>query len=122
MIQARFFPKRDGSPDMMTESEFNQLADATLLAVEARVEEADSDLDFDMAAGILTLTAPDGSKIIINRQPATREIWVAARSGGYHCGRRDSVWFCRSTGETLADLLGRVVAEQGGGDIDFSGT
>lgn len=104
---------------MMTESEFDELAEATLTAIEAQVEDADSDLDFDMSAGILTLTAPNGTRIIINRQPATREIWVAAKSGGYHCGRREDVWFCNSTGETLQVLLSRVVAEQGGGDIHF---
>ncbi|MEL0027971.1 MAG: iron donor protein CyaY [Perlucidibaca sp.] len=83
------------------------------------MEDADGDLDFDMSAGILTLTAPNGSRIIINRQPATREIWVAAKSGGYHCGRKGDSWFCSSTGETLPALLSRVVAEQGGGEIRF---
>ena len=105
---------------MMTESEFDELAEATLESIEAQVEDADGDLDFDMSAGILTLTAPNGSRIIINRQPATREIWVAAKSGGYHCGRKGDNWFCGSTGETLPALLSRVVAEQGGGEISFA--
>lgn len=118
-MQARFFPKRGIASAMMTESEFDELAEATLEAIEAQVEDADGDLDFDMSAGILTLEAPNGSKIIINRQPATHEIWVAAKSGGYHCGRQGEVWFCRTTGETLQQLLSRVVAEQGGGEIGF---
>lgn len=104
---------------MMTESEFDDLAEATLASIEAQVEDADGDLDFDMSAGILTLIAPNGTRIIINRQPATREIWVAAKSGGYHCGRQGDAWFCNTTGETLQALLGRVIAEQGGGDITF---
>ncbi len=118
-MQARFFPKRGNVAAMMTESEFDVLAEATLESIEAQVEDADSDLDFDMSAGILTLEAPDGSKIIINRQLATREIWVAAKSGGYHCGRQGDVWFCNTTGETLQALLSRVIAEQGGGEIRF---
>lgn len=120
IMQARFFPKRGDVAAMMTESEFDVLADATLDAIEAQVEAADSDLDFDMSSGILTLEAPDGSRIIINRQLATREIWVAAKSGGYHCGRQGDVWFCRTTGETLQGLLSRVIAEQGGGEIRFN--
>ena len=104
---------------MMTASEFDDLAEDTLLAIEAQVEAADGDLDFEMAAGILTLTAPNGTRIIVNRQPATQEIWVAAKSGGYHCGRDGDVWRCRLTGETLQQLLTRVIAEQGGGDIAF---
>ena len=104
----------------MNESEFNALAEATLLSIEQQVEDADTELDFEMSSGILTLTAENGSKIIINRQMATLEIWVAARSGGYHLGRQDDVWFCQSTGETLQELLTRVVVEQGGEKISFT--
>ncbi|MBQ0714587.1 MAG: iron donor protein CyaY [Paraperlucidibaca sp.] len=104
----------------MNESEFNALAEATLLSIEQQVEDADTELDFEMSSGILTLTAENGSKIIINRQVATLEIWVAARSGGFHLGRQDNVWFCQSTGETLQELLTRVVVEQGGEKISFT--
>jgi len=104
----------------MNESEFNALAEATLLSIEQQVEDADTELDFEMSSGILTLTAENGSKIIINRQVATLEIWVAARSGGFHLGRQDDVWFCQSTGETLQELLARVVVEQGGEKISFT--
>lgn len=104
----------------MNESEFNALAEATLLSIEQQVEDADTELDFEMSSGILTLTAGNGSKIIINRQVATLEIWVAARSGGFHLGRQDDVWFCQSTGETLQELLTRVVVEQGGEKISFT--
>lgn len=103
----------------MNESEFNALAEATLLSIEQQVEDADTELDFEMSAGILTLTAENGSKIIINRQVATCEIWVAARSGGYHLGWQDEQWFCRTTGESLQALLERVVVEQGGERISF---
>lgn len=104
----------------MNESEFNALAEATLLSIEQQVEDADTELDFEMSSGILTLTAENGSKIIINRQVATLEIWVAARSGGFHLGWQDDVWFCQSTGETLQALLTRVVVEQGGEKISFT--
>jgi len=104
----------------MNESEFNALAEATLLSIEQQVEDADTELDFEMSSGILTLTAENGSKIIINRQVATLETWVAARSGGFHLGRQDDVWFCQSTGETLQELLTRVVVEQGGEKISFT--
>ncbi|MDI1301344.1 MAG: iron donor protein CyaY [bacterium] len=102
----------------MNESEFNQAADTTLLAIEEAVEAAmdtlDGDVDFETSAGILTLTFDNGSKVIINRQVATREIWVAARSGGFHCGRKNDGWFCNTTGETLSALVSRVCSEQSG--------
>lgn len=99
----------------MTESEFNEIVDATLLAIEDAIDALDADIDLENTSGILTLTCPNDSKIIINRQTPNREIWVAARSGGYHCGRDGEGWTCHTTGETLDVLLTRVVNEQTGG-------
>lgn len=98
----------------MNDTEFNTLVDATLLAVEDAVEALDLDIDLETAGGILTLTFANGSKVIVNRQGATREVWVAARSGGFHCGRQGDAWVCNTTGETLPALLSRVCAEQAG--------
>lgn len=98
----------------MNESEFNRAVDATLLAIEDALDAQDADIDVETSAGILTLTFANGSKVIVNRQAATGEIWVAARSGGFHCHRDGSSWRCRSTGETLQDLLARVCSEQAG--------
>lgn len=98
----------------MNDTEFNSLADATLIAIEDAVEALDLDIDLETSGGILTLTFPNGSKVIINRQGATREIWVAARSGGFHCGRDGDGWRCNTTGEDLPTLLSRVCSEQSG--------
>lgn len=98
----------------MNDTEFNTAADATLLAIEDALEALDLDLDMETAGGILTLTFANGSKVIVNRQVATREIWVAARSGGFHCGRQGNGWVCNTTGEDLATLLSRVCTEQAG--------
>ena len=62
----------------------------------------------------LHVTFGNGSKVIVNRQAATGEIWVAARSGGFHCAHRDGSWVCNTTGETLPALLSRVCSEQEG--------
>ena len=98
----------------MNESEFNARADATLAAIENAVEGLDTDIDFETSGGILTLTFDNGSKVIINRQIATREIWVAAKSGGFHCRAEGEGWFCNTTRETLEALLSRVCSEQAG--------
>ena len=98
----------------MNDTEFNALADATLIAVEDAVEALDLDIDLETSGGILTLTFPNDSKVIINRQGATREIWVTARSGGSHCGRNGDGWHCNTTGEDLPTLLSRVCSEQSG--------
>jgi CyaY protein len=106
----------------MNESAFNQLADATLQAIEEAVEalQDEHDIDFETSGGILTLTFENGSKVIINRQVATHEIWVAARSGGFHLGRQADHWFCNTTRETLTQLLSRVCSEQTGVRIQIT--
>src|SRR6476619_2216754 len=72
----------------MDESAFIAAADATLdkigLALDAALETSDSDLDWSLNDGVLTIECDDGSRIIVNRHVPNRELWVAARSGGLH--------------------------------------
>ena len=104
----------------LTDQTFHALADALLARLEAAVEAADTELDFDLIADILTLTAPDGSKIIINRQTPNREIWVAAKSGGFHFRFASVGWVDTRSGETLCSLLSKLVSQQAGGQILIS--
>ena len=73
---------------MITESEFIAAADRTLAAIgealDAALAGADVDLDWSLNDGILEIECDDGSKLIVNRHVPNREIWVAARSGGFH--------------------------------------
>lgn len=101
----------------MNDTDFNTAVDATLLAIEDAIEDLDIDIDLESAGGILTLTFENGSKVIINRQGPTKEIWVAARSGGFHCAYRDNEWVCNTTQETLPALLSRVCTEQAGAAV-----
>lgn len=104
----------------MNDTEFNTTVDAILMAIEDTVEDLDLDIDLENSGGILTLTFANGSKVIINRQGPTKEIWVAARSGGFHCGYRDDEWICNTTQENLPDLLSRVCSEQAGTMVRIS--
>lgn len=105
----------------MNETEFNLQADKLMLAIEDAIDESGADIDCESSAGVLTLTCEnDGSKIIISRQPALQEIWVAARSGGYHCGRDGDLWRCNVTGEDLQALLERMCAEQTGETVSLA--
>jgi CyaY protein len=102
----------------MNESDFHRAVDAVLARIERAVE-ASGSLDVDLEAGILTITCPDASRIIVNRQTPNREIWVAARSGGFHFAARESQWRDTRSGEELFASLSRIVAAQGGEAIDF---
>lgn len=99
----------------MTESEYTRLADETLARIEQSLEAADEDLDFELApGGILEVEFENGSKIIINKQSATQEIWVAAKSGGYHYRWDGSVWRDTRSGEDLFAALAGFASAQAG--------
>lgn len=100
---------------MMNESQFHARVDTILQAIESAMDETD-DVDTELASGILTLTFADESKVIVNRQTPNREIWVAAKSGGFHfkLDTTDETWRDTRTGETLVALLSRVVTLQRG--------
>jgi CyaY protein len=102
----------------MTESEFHRAVDAVLARVESAVEASET-LDVDLESGILTVTCRDGSRIIVNRQTPNREIWVAARSGGFHFALREGEWRDTRSGEELFASLARVIEKQAGLRIAF---
>ncbi|MFT4615233.1 MAG: CyaY protein [Bacteroidia bacterium] len=68
----------------VTESEFNDLVDETLEVLETALDEVDEELDYQNAGGILTLEFENGSTMVFSRQPPTKELWLASRSGGFH--------------------------------------
>lgn len=97
----------------MEEREFNALADAALRRVEEAVEASGAPVELDMLpGGVLELEFEDGSKIVINRHAAAQEIWLAARSGGYHFKPENGLWFNTRSGEELMTALERCIGEQ----------
>jgi len=99
----------------MNDSEFNTLADAALSRIETGLDESGADLDFAMvSAGVLEIEFADRSKIIVNRHGAAKELWVAARSGGFHFRWDGQSWRdTRDGGELLAALSALVSAQCG---------
>ena len=100
----------------MTESEFHERAEAALQELELAVDEADLGVDCSRSGSVLTLELENDTKVIVNTQLPMRQIWVAARSGGYHFaydegGRR---WRDTRDGTELFAALSRLLSEQGG--------
>jgi iron-sulfur cluster assembly protein CyaY len=101
----------------MNESEFDKKATDTLLRIEQAVEESGADIEFEGAGGILTLEFENGSKIIINKQAAARQIWVAAKSGGFHYGFINGKWINDQGGGELMSELSRFISDQAGEEV-----
>ncbi|MEP7156449.1 MAG: iron donor protein CyaY [Betaproteobacteria bacterium] len=105
------------TPIQMAESDFHARVDSVLAAIENEIEMydgADADIDTEINSGILTLEFDNHSKVIINRQTPNREIWVAAKSGGFHFHFDGAVWRDTRTNESLEALLSRVISAQSG--------
>ena len=102
------------------ESTFHARVDAVLESIERAVEAADADIDSEINGGILTLEFDGGSKIIVNRQTPNREIWVAAKSGGFHFRFDGAAWRDTRSGESLSSLLSRVISEQSGAVLSIA--
>lgn len=104
----------------MTESEFNERADAALRALELAVDAVDAGIDCSRSGGVLTLELADDSRIIVNTQQPMRQIWVAARSGGYHFAFDGRAWRDTRDGTELFTALSRLVSTQGGQAVVLS--
>ena len=106
----------------MNESDFNQLAEQTMIQIEEAIDASGADIDYDTVSDILTLEFENGSQIIINKQGPTRQLWVAARSGGFHFDYDESTECWRLDGkvdEELFALLQRCCTEQAGESVEL---
>ena len=105
----------------MNESEFHQRVDAMLLAIEEAIDDSEADLDYENAAGILTLILENDTQIIINRQSPVMQLWLAARSGGYHFDWSDEAggWVRDSDGEAFVAVLNQALRDQGGEALEL---
>ena len=103
----------------MTESEFNELADAVFARIEQAIDASDADIDYDSNGAVLEIEFADGSKLIVNRHAPNQEIWLAAKSGCFHFGYRDGNWSSQRDGSELYAKLGELVRAGSGEEISF---
>ncbi|MCC5826776.1 iron donor protein CyaY [Alkalimonas sp.] len=98
----------------MNDREYDELADATLLAVEEAVEQLEVDLDYESMGGKLDITFADGSKIIINKQPPLHQLWIATKFNGHHCEWQQGQWIDNRTGLEFWALINDAASKQAG--------
>ncbi len=106
----------------MTESEFLTVAEAELDQIELRLERAadtaDIDIECSRNGNLLEIEFIDtGSKIIVNTQAPMQEIWVAARSGGFHYRYKAGQWLDTRDGSELYSAMSSLVTLQAGGEV-----
>ena len=114
----------DLSPTPLTDGEYHQRTSALLASVEARVDgwlqDDVVDIDTHRTGGLLEMSFPNGSKIVVNTQPPLHELWLAARSGGFHYKFVGGAWRDTRDGREFLEALSACASEQSGQTLRFT--
>ena len=106
----------------MNESDFIDLAEQTLEVIQEAIDESGADIDYDEIGGVLTLDFESGSKIIFSKQTPMKQLWMAAKAGGFHFDYDEDArqWVCDSGDkENMKAMLNRLSSEQAGEAVEI---
>jgi CyaY protein len=107
----------------LTDAEYQRLASAMLASIEATLDrwlqDDVIDIDSQRTGGLLELSFPAGSKMVINTQPPLHELWLAARAGGYHFKFVEGTWRDTKDGAEFFERLSREASAQAGRELTF---
>lgn len=108
----------------MTDSDYHARAEALLRSLEVQMDDwlqGDViDIDTQRSGGLLELSFPDGSKIVVNKQPPLQEIWLASRAGGFHFGWNGTAWCDTKSGESFDAVFATQASRQAGKPLTLS--
>ena len=109
---------------VMTDLEYLNHAEKALAAIELACDcindSSDADIDNQRTGGMITLTFSNRSQIIINLQKPLQEIWMAAKSGGFHYKFTSNQWLNTKDGTEFFCALTKYASEQAGQAVTFS--
>ena len=107
----------------LTDAEYHRLTAAVLARIEATIDrwlqDDVVDIDGQRTGGLLELSFPAGSKIVVNTQPPLHELWLATRGGGYHFRYLDGAWRDTRNGCEFFACLSEAAADQAGKTLVF---
>ncbi len=116
----------NATPELIDDKQFHQLGANLLLSIEVALEAADDELDLDLdverqGGNVINIRFHDRSVIVVNTQTPLHEIWVAAKSGGYHYRWAGTVvaplWLDTKTGRELLSDLSEFASAQAGKSV-----
>ncbi|KUM02851.1 iron donor protein CyaY [Chromobacterium subtsugae] len=103
----------------MTESEFLQLSDAIFDQIEAAIDDHGLDADTLRQGNVLEIEFDSGEKVIVNRHAVNQELWIAAKSGGYHFSRQGAAWIASRDGSEFFATLAEAIRAGSGEAFGF---
>lgn len=108
----------------MSDADYHRETSALLSGIEAAadrwLQDDVIDIDAERTGGMLLLSFPDGSKIVVNTQPPLQEVWLAARGGGFHYRWAEGRWRDTRDGSEFYAVLTQHASTQGGRRLVFS--
>ena len=116
------------SVETIDDKQFHEQGSHLLHSIELALEAADDDLDLDLdverqGGNVINIRFRDKSVIVVNTQPPLHEIWVAAKSGGYHYRwvgtMSHPLWLDTKTGRELLSDLSQFASAQAGKSISI---
>lgn len=108
----------------LPDAQYHQRSSAVLARIEATVDrwlqDDVIDIDAQRTGGLLELSLPDGSALVVNTQPPLQEIWLAARQGGFHFRYVDGRWLDTRDSTEFFAALSACASHQSGKSLTFS--
>lgn len=101
----------------MIQIPFDRRVDALFLAIEQIMEQSAPDLDFESQEGLLRIELPN-APLLLSRQPAREEIWLACSAGGFHFHEQNGQWVTQD-GQLLTALLTAMIEQHAGVIVSF---
>src|SRR6201996_7530776 len=112
------------STTTLQDPEYQAAADRVLAAIERHCDDwlrqGVIAIATNRSGGLVELEFPNGSKIVVNKQPPLQEIWLAARNGGFHFKFVDQAWRDTRDGVEFFARLSEEASRQGGRPLQFS--
>ena len=115
--------------EAIDDKQFHQLGSNLLQSIEVALEAADDELDLDLdverqGGNVINIRSRDKTVIVVNTQPPLHEVWVAAKSGGYHYRWAGTMatplWLDTKTGRELLGDLTQFASAQAGQAIKIT--
>ncbi len=110
-------------PSPLSDADYQRITAGVLSAIESTLDrwlqDDVIDIDTQRTGGLLELSFPNGSKIIINTQPPLHELWLAAKGGGYHYKWDGKSWRDTRDGSEFLAALSTHASTQAGKPLQF---
>ena len=101
----------------MNETEFLRYSDQLFAHIEDQLDQCGTDCEHN--GNVLTIEADNGTQIIVNRHTPNQELWIAAKSGGYHFALREGEWRSTRDGSSFFAMLNEVLGAAAGETVEI---